>query len=269
VPQDGAPGDVPAPGLSGSKPYSEASQTNCVNDVPAEGGIWRGSDSAGHEYLLMAAPGACMTRIADLTLGYAGDGLDARHASDDSKGISGYGYWAYPRLSEMASYAWSLCILDADWEPRRPIQGLLSCAQMPDGEWLRSVDLAFDPLYDAGASRSLLSRHWTDVRNPGVDVASFDASGQLTGQNGASGCVYLGNASAIDERYNVYEIEWSFANCTGDSVALNGVAFTGLATIDSTREPMTLTFLGTGFTRIPPYEENGRAISFIAVYEEY
>ena len=65
--------------------------------VPAEGGIWRGTDSEGHDLVLMASPNASMTRFADFTLGFAGDGLEDGYAYDDEANISGYGFWAFHR----------------------------------------------------------------------------------------------------------------------------------------------------------------------------
>lgn len=243
--------------------------------IPGWGGIWRGTDSAGHEYLLLAAPFGA--RIADLTLGYASTRFGALNGSaDPASPASGYAFWAYSPLADIGSYGWSLCVLFAEWQSGLPIDGALDCGQMPDGDWTRDVHFEFDGLsYGIDADLSLLAGTWTDTSDPGADVLSIDGSGQLTGQSAATDCFYGGQASVFDSSANIYSIRWSFDNCSGDNAGLNGVVFTGLATIDFdvvdwfTATPKTLRFLGTGRTFIPPYEENGLGISLTAIYDKY
>lgn len=261
--------DDPVAADTGEMVSSSSDADQALEPVPAEGGIWRGIDSNGDEWLFMVTPGASMTRIANLTMGHAGEISRDAYAFSEVRGLEGYAYWALPPANDMASYGWSLCIVDAPWNARQPIQGKLACDQMPNGEWVRDIDLAFDPLFDLDVDRLLLVGNWTDAGNPGIDVASFDASGQITGQSSASECVYLGNAVADDSMVNLYHVEWSFSSCSDENAALNGVTFTGLATIDDRNDPVILTVVGTGITRVHPYEENGRGISFTAVFQKY
>jgi len=240
----------------------------------ARTGIWRGTDSAGHQYVLMAGPTGA--RIADVTLDYASPAFGELNGSRNAESpVEGYAFWAFSTLADIGSYGWSLCVLFvAEWQTGLPIDGSLNCAQMPDGDWERDISLEFDSLYDIDADLSLLAGTWTGSGDPGADVLSIDETGHLSGQSASNDCIYAGQAAVINSGFNLYSIDWSFDNCSGDDAGLNGVVFTGLATLTPEDDwwndgPATLTFTGTGRTFIPPYEENGLGISFTAIYEKY
>jgi hypothetical protein len=64
-----------------------------------------------------------------------------------------------------------------------------------------------------------------------------DANGSVFSQDPATGCVVNGTVSIIDSRYNAYRVQFTYANCTGQAVVLNGLQFNGLATLDNTQTP--------------------------------
>jgi len=46
-----------------------------------------------------------------------------------------------------------------------------------------------------------------------------------------------GTASVINATYNAYKVTFDYANCVGQASVLNGVQFSGLATLDNTVVP--------------------------------
>jgi hypothetical protein len=94
--------------------------------------------------------------------------------------------------------------------------------------------LTYDPLYDRDSSLATIAGNY---REPNGTVVTVDANGNIFSQDATTGCVLNGRASVIDSRYNAYHVEYTFASCTGQLTALNGVTFTGLATLDNTTPP--------------------------------
>lgn len=78
-----------------------------------------------------------------------------------------------------------------------------------------SFEFFYDALYEKGASTGLLESTWTgydDMRNPAVTF-TIDADGSFTGQN-AMGCTSSGRFTAIDPRFNLYDVQSDIANCS-------------------------------------------------------
>ncbi len=59
-------------------------------------------------------------------------------------------------------------------------------------------------------------------------VLSINNSGVMTSQNANNGCVLNGSISTSDATHDIYEVAFSYGNCTGTYAVLNGVQFTGL-----------------------------------------
>jgi hypothetical protein len=96
--------------------------------------------------------------------------------------------------------------------------------------------LTFNTLYNSGSSLATVAGNYADTLNN--TVISVDANGALFDQDPTSGCVINGQVSIIDTRYDLYQIQYSFANCTGSSTFLNGTTATGLSAQDTTVNPI-------------------------------
>jgi hypothetical protein len=59
-------------------------------------------------------------------------------------------------------------------------------------------------------------------------------------QDPTTGCVLNGTVSVIDERFNMYRVEYVYGACTGEAAVLNNVTFRGLATLDNSARPELL-----------------------------
>jgi hypothetical protein len=98
-----------------------------------------------------------------------------------------------------------------------------------------TLNLSFNALYNRASSLATLSGNFVDASS-GV-VATISSGGVIFYQNPSSGCVLNGTATLINASYNAYRIAVSYASCQGQYAALNGVPFTGLATLDNTVTP--------------------------------
>jgi hypothetical protein len=98
-----------------------------------------------------------------------------------------------------------------------------------------TLNLTFDALYNRASSLTTLSGNFANPANS--VVVTVGSNGTLFSQDPASGCVLNGSASVINATYNVYKVQFDYASCVGQASALNGVQFTGFATLDNTVVP--------------------------------
>ena len=106
-----------------------------------------------------------------------------------------------------------------------------------------TVSGTFDPLYNELSSLSTIAGNYTDPVTG--TVVTINSNGDVFAQDANSGCVVSGNVSIINASYNAYHVAVSYSNCQGTFAALNGVTFTGLATLDDKLSPARLY---SGFT---------------------
>ncbi|MFL6602665.1 MAG: hypothetical protein ACJ8R9_15210 [Steroidobacteraceae bacterium] len=98
-----------------------------------------------------------------------------------------------------------------------------------------TLNLTFDAVYNRPSSLTTLSGNFTNASNN--VVVTVGSNGSLFSQDSVSGCVLNGNVSVINASYNAYRIQFDYANCAGQAAALNGIQFSGLATLDNTVLP--------------------------------
>ncbi|MGH8140932.1 MAG: hypothetical protein ACREU2_00225 [Steroidobacteraceae bacterium] len=98
-----------------------------------------------------------------------------------------------------------------------------------------TISLQFNPIYDDPSS---LAKFAGDYMDPASGNAiTVAGSGSIFWRDASSGCLASGAVSAINARYNVYEVQFSYSACQGADADLNGVEFTGLGTLDSSEQP--------------------------------
>jgi hypothetical protein len=108
-----------------------------------------------------------------------------------------------------------------------------------------TLNLSYNTLYDLDSSLTAVSGNYTDSRSQAT--VSVSGSGAITSQDPNTLCVVNGQISVINSMYNAYSVTYGFANCTGASAVLNGVQFTGLATLNNSN-PAQLIVAVTGVT---------------------
>jgi hypothetical protein len=97
------------------------------------------------------------------------------------------------------------------------------------------LSLSFNSLYNTASSLATISGNYTDPSSG--DVIAINSNGAITWQDPATGCVGNGTVSIIDATYNAYRVQFDYANCTGQAAVLNGVQFSGLASLNTTASP--------------------------------
>ncbi len=107
-----------------------------------------------------------------------------------------------------------------------------------------TLSLTFNKLYNNPSALATLSGNYTDTKSG--DVISVTGNGDISWQDPNTGCVGNGTVSIINVSYNAYRVQFSYASCTGQSAVLNGVTFSGLATLDSATNPQQVVAGVTG-----------------------
>jgi hypothetical protein len=108
------------------------------------------------------------------------------------------------------------------------------------GDWT----LSFDALSNVGSSLSTISGNYTDGSS-GATV-SIDGLGNLNSQDASTNCVLNGTVSTSDTGFDIYQISYSYKNCTGNDAALNDIQFSGMAVLNTNLSPRQLVIAATG-----------------------
>ena len=223
------------------------------------GGIWLGTDSNGDAiFALITEDGRF--HFLDITTRFQGFGI---LNVSDSKEVTA-GYQLVPALG--FTFADGSLVSDCDatgtLDERKTLNMTIICTTSQGSQESVTVDFFYDAHYDVDSDLATFSGDWTFTGNPGFDIVSVDANGIMTGQDGnGTNCVYSGQVSIIDPDFNAYNIEWGYANCTGEASVLNGVTFNGIGAINNIVSPNELIFGGTGTVQ-------GTLISWILTYEK-
>ena len=118
---------------------------------------------------------------------------------------------------------------------------------MITGTW----QLNFEAQSNDASSTAAVSGNYTD--NVTGTVLSINNSGVMTSQNANNGCVLNGSISSSDATHDIYEVAFSYGDCTGTYAVLNAVQFTGLATLNASASPHQLSWAVSGASTTAKY----------------
>lgn len=109
------------------------------------------------------------------------------------------------------------------------------------GSW----SLTFQGVSNNTSSDSTISGNYTDVVTGAV--LSITSLGVMSSQNPANSCVLNGSVITNDTAHDLYEVSYTFSSCASTYAVLNGVQFTGLATLNTNVSPaqITMAVIGT------------------------
>jgi hypothetical protein len=96
-----------------------------------------------------------------------------------------------------------------------------------------SLNLTFDTLYNRASALATIAGNYSSDGS----VVTVNSDGSIFSQSATTGCVVNGTVSLINATYNAYKVQFSYANCVGNSAFENGLQFTGIATLDNTQLP--------------------------------
>lgn len=99
------------------------------------------------------------------------------------------------------------------------------------GSW----SLGYDSLSTLASSLTKIAGTYTDS-NTGATVSISD-SGAIYSQVSSDDCVINGTVTVLDATYDIYQVQYDYANCTGSSATLNGLSFSGLALLNNGTSP--------------------------------
>lgn len=117
--------------------------------------------------------------------------------------------------------------------------------------------LTFDALYDRDSSLAIIAGMY---ETPTGNVLSIASDGTIFVQDAVSGCVTNGQVSVAVSFTNMYFYAYGIDNCNGPDAIWNGSSFSGLAVLDNTFSPESLTVAVIG-------EVGGVAISLVVENE--
>ena len=237
-----------------------SSTTAVIADPTNEsaGGIWFGTDSEGDQLVALITETGQFHLLDEF--GFQGSGVlsvsSANEVSADFQTLPPVGV----QFADGSPFA--DCSISGAIVERSALNGTVACTTNGGSESSVTVNLSYQAIYELDSSLAMITGTWTDSSDPGSDVVNVDATGLITGQDGgASGCIYSGQVTLIDPNYNVYDIEWTYSSCNGDS-ELDGATFSGLGAIDNTISPTEFVLGATGESGF------GNPVSLVLFYEQ-
>jgi hypothetical protein len=112
-----------------------------------------------------------------------------------------------------------------------------------------SMTVQYDRSYEVNSSLAAVDGNYTAKGSPpGTDTITI-SNGQFSYADN-TGCLANGTVSIIDARYNLYNVEFTFANCS--TPGQNGLQLQGLLTIYATSNPNLLVFAVHGTVQGTP-----------------
>lgn len=119
-----------------------------------------------------------------------------------------------------------------------------------------TMTVQYDSGYDADSALATVAGNYTNPTTPGSDTFSIANDGVVT-YSDSSGCMATGTVTLIDAQYDLYNVEFTFANC---AAPVNGLQLRGLLAIDSTASPNLLVLAMHGTSQ-------GTPVAVLSAYE--
>ena len=210
-------------------------------------GVWSGTDSVS---------GLAVTAIINA----AGDAVFMRsdgilfvgpaQVSNDTLAVAVDGYSDFPTtFSDGSSYG--IGTLNGTVSTGSSIAATLTFTTNGNTAISGTWSLSFAAESNNASSTSAVSGNYTDTVTGAV--LAISSNGVMTSQNASNSCVLNGSISTDDSTHNIYEVAYSFENCTGTYASVNGVQFTGLATLNTAVAPAQLTMAVSGASSSSKY----------------
>jgi hypothetical protein len=224
--------------LAGCNSTTDGSSTTTTN--ASASGVWSGSDSVSGltvAGIINSAGRAAFIRSDGVQF----DGTVQVSGSNLAVTVDGYSNFPGD-FSDGSDYG--IGTLDGSVSTAGTLAATLTFTTNGSTSISGSWSLSYVSLSSSGSSLATVAANYTDSVT-GVTV-SITSAGVMTAQNGSNSCVLNGSISTGDSTTDVYEVAYSYEDCTGTYASLNGVQFTGLATLNTSTSPIQLTIAVTG-----------------------
>lgn len=228
------------PGITGIETSSSSSSSSSSSAVTSAAGIWSGTDSA---------TGLSMIGFVDssgqgdfvLSNGVQFTGAVQVAGTSVAMGLDGYTQFGAQFSDGSTS---GVGTFSGTVSAGSSITGTLTFTTAGNSMTTSSWSLTFSSLYDTSSPVSAVDGTYTDSGtavtqglDPLTGATVSIASGALSGQSSTTGCALNGTISNSNASYDVYQVSYTYASCTGTYAALNGVQFTGLAYSNPNESP--------------------------------
>jgi len=197
--------------------------------IGPKGGIWRGTDSNGSQYI------GIVTETGKFHFISTGDGtqyygtLAAASGStyiSNFQGVTRNGY-VFLDGSNTGTGTYTGTI-----NSRVSMNGSSIFTTSKGNSTNSTLNFTYNSIYDIPSSLSRISGNYQDVGGV-VNISG----GQIFEQNTSTGCFINGTVAIINASYNAYDVQYTFSGCFGSYAYLNGTTSTGVAMIDTSVSP--------------------------------
>ncbi|HEV8018946.1 MAG TPA: hypothetical protein VGP32_10350 [Steroidobacteraceae bacterium] len=209
-------------------------------------GVWSGSDSqTGLGVTALINSGGEATFIRSDGTQFVG----SVQVSGTTLAVEVDGYSNFPStFSDGSTYG--IGTLDGTVTTGSTLTGTLTFTTTDNTPITGNWSLNFEPYSNTASSTTAVSANYTDIATG--STLSITTTGVMT-ETGPNNCVLNGSISTADTTHAIYEVAYTYGNCTGTDAGLNGVQFTGLASLNSSTSPAQLTIVVTGASSSAKY----------------
>jgi hypothetical protein len=222
--------------------------TGCNSDLTDSGstttqsavGVWGGTDSVSGDSVtaLVNSGGQAVFIRGD---GVQFDGNITVSSNNIAASVTGYSDFA--ELFSDGSES-GVGTISGTVTTGSALSGSLTFTTDNDTAVTGSWSLTYQTISDSSSSPAAVSASYQNAVNG--DVLAISTSGAISGTNSSDNCTLSGSISTSDSTHNIYEIAYTYSNCTGTYQALNGVQLTGLATLNTGVSPAQLVLAVSG-----------------------
>jgi hypothetical protein len=223
------------PGCNGTSSSSTTSTTNA-----SATGVWSGSDSvSGLSVTAFINSAGQATFIRADGVQFVGPA----EVSGNTLAITVNGYTDFPgTFSDGSTYG--IGTVNGTVTTGATISATLDFTTNGGTAVSGTWSLTFETLSNTSSSPAAISGNYTDTVTGAV--LSITSAGAMTEQNPNNSCVLNGSISTADSTHDIYEVAYTFEDCTGTYSTLNGVQFTGLASLNTNLSPAQITMAVSG-----------------------
>jgi hypothetical protein len=221
--------------------------TTPTNTNASPTGIWNGTDSVNNLQL------AAIINSSGQAYFYRSDGVvfaGVVQVAGTTLAATVDGYTVYPVQQFADGSTYGVGTLNGTVTTGATMTATLSFTtdggSAVDGDW----SLTYSSLSSDASSLAAITGNYRDIDASPATLAdttlSISGAGVLSAQVAANGCVLNGTVTTDDASFDVYQVSYTLASCTGEYAVLNGVQFTGLATVDSSGSPTDIVLAVSG-----------------------
>lgn len=200
-------------------------------ELEVSSGIWKGTDTAGRDVLLLVAGNGNFQYVDGAHNQAAGYLPFKAQVAGTFDLVAPFGQ-TFADGSTLANCSFTSSLVE-----RVSLDLTPSCTTTGGLAFSETLELVFDPLYDRNSSLETIAGTFQTAAG---NVLSIAADGLIFAQDASTGCVINGRIDLYSPSFNIYGVTLEYDNCAGAEAALNGSVFAGFAALDNSAAPETL-----------------------------